>query len=147
VGTIHTKFSLLIHYNPACREGKCNQAMLRNLFLTALTSLILLGNAFAGLSVRDDKEKEVKIKTSAICSMCKARIERNLSFEKGVKEADLDVKTKVVTIKYNPSKTDVTKLKANISKTGYDAEEVAADPAGYAKLPSCCKKGGMNHEQ
>lgn len=121
--------------------------MLRNLFLTTLTSLLLLGNVFAGASLRDDKDKEVKIKTSAICSMCKARIERNLTFEKGVKEADLDVKTKVVTIKYNPAKTDVSKLKANISKTGYDAEELAADPVGYNKLPSCCKKdGGMSHQ-
>lgn len=120
--------------------------MLRNLFLTVLTSLIVFGSAFAGPSVRDDREKEVKIKTSAICGMCKARIERNLSFEKGVKEANLDVKSKVVTIKYNPHKTDVTKLKANISKTGYDAEEVPADEAGYAKLPSCCKKGGMDHQ-
>lgn len=120
--------------------------MLRTLFLTVLTSCLLTGHLFAGASVRDDKEKEVKIKTSAICSMCKARIERNLTFEKGVKEADLDVKTKVVTIKYNPTKTDVTKLKANISKTGYDAEEVLADEAGYNKLPSCCKKGGSGME-
>ncbi|MBD2755712.1 heavy-metal-associated domain-containing protein [Spirosoma validum] len=121
--------------------------MLRNLFLTALTSLVLLGSSFATASASDDKEKEVKLKTSAICGMCKARIERNLAFEKGVKEADLDVKTKVVTIKYNPAKTDVAKLKANISKTGYDAEDVPADEVGYNKLPSCCKKGGgMDHQ-
>ena len=121
--------------------------MLRNLFLTALTSLLILGNGIGGASPRDDKEKEVKIKTSAICGMCKARIERNLAFEKGVKESTLDVKSKIVTIKYNPAKTDVAKLKANISKTGYDAEEVMADEAGYAKLPGCCKKGGpMDHQ-
>jgi copper chaperone CopZ len=139
-GTIFAKLSLTIH-------DKLLTIMLRNLFLTTLTSLLLLGNSFAGIASGDDKEKEVKIKTSAICGMCKARIERNLAFEKGVKEADLDVKTKVVTIKYNPAKTDIDKLKANISKTGYDAEEVAADPVGYNKLPSCCKKGGgMDHQ-
>lgn len=121
--------------------------MFRNLFLTALTTLLLIGNALIGAPVRDDKEKEVKIKTSAICGMCKARIERNLSFEKGVKEANLDVKSKIVTIKYNPAKTDVTKLKANISKTGYDAEEVAADPVSYDKLPGCCKKGSSMDNQ
>jgi mercuric ion binding protein len=121
--------------------------MLRNLFLTALTSLMIYGTTMAGTSPRDDKEKEVKIKTSAICGMCKARIERNLAFEKGVKESTLDVKSKIVTIKYNPAKTDVSKLKANISKTGYDAEEVLADEAGYAKLPSCCKKNSeMDHQ-
>ncbi|QKZ14056.1 heavy-metal-associated domain-containing protein [Spirosoma sp. KUDC1026] len=120
--------------------------MLRNLLLTALTALTLTSYAATARSVGDDKEKEVKIKTSAVCGMCKARIERNLAFEKGVKEANLDVKSKVVTIKYNPGKTDVTKLKSNISKTGYDAEEVMADAAGYEKLPSCCKKGGMDNQ-
>ncbi|QJD80734.1 heavy-metal-associated domain-containing protein [Spirosoma rhododendri] len=119
--------------------------MIRNLFLTVLTSLMLFSITFAG--PRDDKDKEVKIKTSAVCGMCKARIERNLAFEKGVKEASLDVKSKVVTIKYNPAKTDVAKLKANISKTGYDAEDVVADEAGYNKLPSCCKKDSeMSHQ-
>ncbi|GAB3574915.1 hypothetical protein GCM10027578_38250 [Spirosoma luteolum] len=118
--------------------------MIRTLLLTALTSLLLTGATLA--APRDDRDKEVKLKTSAICGMCKARIERNLSFEKGVKEADLDVKSKVVTIKYNPAKTDVARLKANISKTGYDVEEVAADPVGYNKLPSCCKKeSAMDH--
>ena len=115
--------------------------MNRNLFLSSLLTLSLVGTSV----VADDKDKEVKIKTSAICEMCKARIERNLAFEKGVKEATLDVTTKVVTIKYNPAKTDVAKLKANITKTGYDADEVTADPKGYDKLPSCCKKGGMAH--
>ena len=117
--------------------------MNRNLFLSGLLAFSLVGTT----TFADDKDKEVKIKTSAICEMCKARIERNLAFEKGVKEATLDVDTKVVTIKYNPVKTDVTKLKANITKTGYDADEVVADAKGYDKLPSCCKKGGrMGHQ-
>ena len=116
---------------------------MRNLFLTVLTSLFLLGNVFALAGPGD--EKEVKLKTSAICGMCKARIERNLAFEKGVKEAKLDVKTKIVTITYNPNKTDVAKLKANVSKSGYDADEVLADEKGYAKLPACCKKDAADH--
>lgn len=111
-------------------------------WLALLTALLVTVGSLA--MAADDKE--VKIKTSAVCGMCKDRIERNLSFEKGVKEATLDVKTKVVTIKYNPKKTDVTKLKANITKTGYDADELVAEEAGYSKLPSCCKKDSpMNH--
>ncbi|MEZ0486186.1 heavy-metal-associated domain-containing protein [Fibrella aquatica] len=116
--------------------------MNRNLFLSSLMALTLSGTT---LLAADDKDKEVKIKTSAVCGMCKSRIERNLAFEKGVKEATLDVETKVVTIKYNAAKTDVNKLKANITKTGYDADEVTADPKGYEKLPSCCKKGVATH--
>ena len=90
-------------------------------------------------------EKEVKIKTSAICEMCKERIEKNLSLSKGVKEAVLDLDTKVVTIKYNPKKTDEAKLKNVIINTGYDANEITANDKAYDKLPSCCKKDSSPH--
>jgi len=113
--------------------------------LTALLSALFLVFGMTAWTFADEKDKEVKIKTSAICDECKERIERGLAFEKGVKEAILDVDSKIVTVKYNPKKTDVAKIKANIAKTGYDADELVANEAGYNKLPSCCKKGGMSH--
>lgn len=93
------------------------------------------------------KTETVKIKTSAICEMCKERIEKKLAFTKGVAESNLNVesKDKVVTVTFNPKKTSVDKIKKAISEVGYDAEEVAADAKGYEKLPSCCKKGGSAH--
>ncbi|MFT4031249.1 MAG: heavy metal-associated domain-containing protein [Siphonobacter sp.] len=107
------------------------------------TCLILLG-FFASAK---DEPKTVKIKTSAICEMCKARIEKNLGFSKGVKDANLDLTDKVVTVTYDPSKTDEEKIKETIAKTGYDANDVTADPKGYDKLPSCCKKDSkMKHQ-
>jgi periplasmic mercuric ion binding protein len=118
--------------------------MNRTQFLSALVGLLTTGFA-ATATVADDPIKEVKIKTSAICEMCKSRIERNLGFEKGVKEADLNVETKVVTIRYDVRKTDPAKLKAVIVSTGYDADDLPADTKGYAKLPSCCKKGNTMH--
>ena len=90
------------------------------------------------------KTQTVKIKTSAICEMCKERIEKKLAFTKGVSDVNLDVesKDKVVTIIFNPKKTNVVKLKKAIAEVGYDADEVVAETAGYDKLPGCCKKGG-----
>jgi copper chaperone CopZ len=90
-------------------------------------------------------EKEVKIKTSAICDMCKERIEKNLTLSKGVKEAILDLETKVVTVKYNDKKTNVNQLKKVITTTGYDADEVMANQKSHDKLPSCCQKGAEPH--
>lgn len=90
-------------------------------------------------------DKEIKIKTSAICEMCKARIERNLGLSKGVKEANLDLNNKVVTVKYNPSKTTAEAVKATITNTGYDADELPAAEKAYNKLPSCCKKTAAKH--
>ena len=111
--------------------------MRRRLFFVTLLALLTGSVSFAS-----DQPQTVKIKTSAICKMCKARIERNLAYEKGVTDVNLDVATKVVTVSFNPQKTNVAKIKANIVKTGYDADELIANPKGYEKLPSCCKKGG-----
>jgi copper chaperone CopZ len=92
-----------------------------------------------------DGDKEIKIKTSAICEMCKARIERNLGLSKGVKESNLDLSNKVVTVKYNPNKTTPEAIKATIINTGYDADEVTANQKAHDKLPSCCRKTAAAH--
>ena len=47
---------------------------------------------------------------------------------------------RTITITYNPQKISLEKLKSEISKLGYDADDVKADPAAYAKLDNCCKK-------
>ncbi|HEY6160680.1 MAG TPA: heavy metal-associated domain-containing protein [Bacteroidia bacterium] len=93
------------------------------------------------VGVRAGQSREtVKIKTSAQCETCKANIEKALSFTKGVKSANLDVDTKVVTVEYDPSKTTIDKIRIAISKAGYDADDVKADPKAYSKLKECCKK-------
>lgn len=93
----------------------------------------------------EPKIKEIKIQTSAICGMCEERIESNMAYEKGVKSVELDDKTKIVTITYKVDKTDPKKLREAISKLGYDADDVEADPKAYAKLPACCKKDVAPH--
>ena len=86
-----------------------------------------------------------RIQTSAICEQCKDRIESDLSFEKGIKSSNLDLKTKVVTVLYNPKKTDAQKIRAAITRIGYDADSLKADPKSYKKLPDCCKKESKAH--
>lgn len=90
-------------------------------------------------------EKEVKFKTSAICEMCKERLERNLGLSKGVKYANLDLEDKVMTIKYNPKKTDEATIKETIVNTGYDANDAVADQKAHDKLPACCRKTAAPH--
>jgi periplasmic mercuric ion binding protein len=91
------------------------------------------------------KVDTVAIKTSAVCGMCKDRIESCLAFEKGVKSATLDVDTKIATVIYNPAKTSPELLRKTISKLGYDADTIPANQAAYAKLPACCKKDAPKH--
>ena len=83
----------------------------------------------------------VKIKTSAICEMCKVRIEKNLALTKGVEKSDLNLEDQSnITVFYNPDKIDVAKIKQVIAETGYDADDVKAIKKSYEKLPNCCKK-------
>ncbi|MCE7061613.1 heavy-metal-associated domain-containing protein [Dyadobacter sp. CY343] len=112
---------------------------------TTIFSLITI--LFLGLNTAftSDKDKEVKIKTSAICEMCKARLERNLGLSKGVKESNLNLDNKVITVKYNPGKTTPEAIKATIINTGYDADTQLANQKAHDKLPSCCRKTAAPH--
>ncbi|MEY2637472.1 MAG: hypothetical protein RLZZ197_1951 [Bacteroidota bacterium] len=62
-------------------------------------------------------KETVKIKTSAICEMCKERM-----------------------VEYDAAKIDAAGIRKAISETGYDADDVKAIAKDYAKLPNCCKK-------
>jgi copper chaperone CopZ len=93
------------------------------------------------VAVKAQTEK-IEIKTSAICGMCKATIEKALAFEKGVQKASLDVKTKIATVEYNPEKTSPEKIRACIAHAGYNADDVVREEKAYAKLSDCCKDGG-----
>ena len=86
-----------------------------------------------------------QFKTSAVCDMCKARIEKSLAYEKGVQSAVLDVPTKVLTVTYKTDKTTPAALRTAVQKTGYDADELTADARAYNRLPDCCKKTNAVH--
>ncbi len=103
-----------------------------------ILSIFISGNLSAQMST-------VRIKTSAMCDQCKDKIENDLSFEKGVKSGNLDLKTKVVTVVYNPQKTDEQKIREAITKMGYDADSLLADEKAYKRLPACCKKDAMKN--
>jgi len=86
-----------------------------------------------------------KFKTSAVCDMCKARLEKSMAFEKGVQSATLDVPTQVLTVNYRTDKNTEAGLRTAVQKTGYDADDAAADARAYNRLPDCCKKTNSVH--
>jgi copper chaperone CopZ len=106
-----------------------------------LISLLFIGILFCANNVVAQTEV-VKIKTSAQCETCKSTIEKHMNFEKGVKSAELDYKTKILTVSYDLKKTSPEKLRIAVTKSGYDADSLLADPKAYDKLRKCCKKGG-----
>jgi copper chaperone CopZ len=110
-------------------------------------SLLLVLFAYASTCFGQQKKSDtVMIKTSAVCGMCKDRIEGALAFEKGVKSSTLDTDTKEVTVVFNPAKTSKVQLERAIAKLGYDADSIPANQSAYNKLPACCKKDAPKHD-
>lgn len=89
---------------------------------------------------------KIDIMTSAICDMCKHAIEYDLTFRKGIKDVNLDLDTKVVSVVYNPKKTDTNTIRKHITMVGYHADSLQRDPVAYEKLPFCCKDGGHDDD-
>lgn len=116
---------------------------LKNILSGVVAILILFTTS---VKAQDSTIAELKIKTSSVCGMCKETIEEALAFEKGVKKSNLDVKSQIVTVTYNPKKTTPEKIRLAISNSGYDADDVPANPKAYKKLSDCCKKDNPVHE-
>ena len=102
---------------------------------------LALLSSFASAQTNSKKIATVEIQTSAVCGMCEDLIvQKNLAFEKGVRYAEMDVKTGILTVNYRKDKTTVTHLKSIISSLGYCADSVNADSLAYENLHFCCKK-------
>ena len=80
------------------------------------------------------------IATSTVCGTCKSILDEGLKFEKGVIRVTVLVEEQKIILKYRSDKTNRATLKAAISRLGYRADDVPADPKGFEALPACCKK-------
>ncbi len=109
---------------------------MKNIIILVLITLI----SYTGFG--QSPTDTVTIHTSAQCSTCKKKIEHDLAYVKGVKTAVLNLDTKNVIVVFNPDKTNPDKIRQAISRSGYDADVVLADPKAYKELLECCKKGG-----
>lgn len=67
-------------------------------------------------------KKEVTFDVSMTCDNCKKRIEKNIAFEKGVTDMQVDLPAKTVMVVYHANKTNQEKLQKAIEKLGYEVE-------------------------
>lgn len=97
-----------------------------------LLAIIMLVS-FAGVSAQSQKgssKGEVLFSVPMDCHGCKTKIEKNIAFEKGVKDLDVNLEDKTVKITYDKRKTSQENLKAALGKLGYEAKAIT--PAGSA---------------
>lgn len=107
--------------------------------------VLALVSITAQAQTKADKKQTVKIKTSAVCDMCKHTLEKAMAYEKGVKSSNLDVKSKVLTVVFDNGKTSKETIMEAVNKAGYDADEQPADERAYKRLDDCCKKEAGDH--
>lgn len=92
-------------------------------FLKLLLPLFLL---FAIVTPSQAKKaKKVKTVTyvcSIDCDHCKKTILKNIPYEKGVKNVEVDLATKEVKVSFRVDKTNDKKIENAIEKLGYTAE-------------------------
>lgn len=73
------------------------------------------------------KTETVTFKTTIHCKNCVKKVNDNISFEKGVKDLKISLEEKLVTVTYDPSKTDEATLAKAIEKLGYKVEKAESD--------------------
>ena len=109
---------------------------------TLLAFVFIAGKSFSNTTANEDT---VVIKTTiycdhcAQCESCGGKLDGILDI-KGVKEMKLNVEKMTITVMYNPKKTTPEKIRQGIAKLGFDADDVAADPAAVKELDGCCQK-------
>lgn len=103
--------------------------------------LVVFNILFAGATLKAQPEAVVTetFKVWGNCDMCKTTIEKSLKSVDGMKSAKWNVKTKMITVKFEASKVSLETVKKTIAASGYDTEEFKASNEAYEKLHSCCQ--------
>jgi copper chaperone CopZ len=112
--------------------------------LRILVSVILLtmissefAVTFGNNSITQELKTE-KFKVWGKCESCKARIE-NAAKAQGAASASWDQESMMLTVTFNPQKTNSDEIQKKIASVGHDTEKYKAPADVYDKLPSCCK--------
>jgi len=106
--------------------------------------------AAMGLGIGSAAAKDAKkastvttvFKTDIDCEHCAKRIMDNMPFEKGVKDVQVDVPSKLVTVVYDASKNSAEGLVKGFSKIRVKAEACGADCCAKAACKENCSKAG-----
>lgn len=93
-----------------------------------------------------DKLETITIKTSIVCDHCMEcddcgyNIDTSIRKAKGIRKVKINPDESTVEVTYRTDITTPEQIRIALSKSGFDADDVKADPEAYAKLDGCCKK-------
>jgi predicted transcriptional regulator len=111
--------------------------------LTVLFAITLCLSTFARtvdpvvVTMNQPTVKTETFKVLGKCGMCKTRVEKTAKTE-GATSAAWDSKTQMLTVTFDPSKTNKDALSKKIASVGHDTELYKAPDDVYENLPGCC---------
>src|SRR5574339_332773 len=100
-------------------------------------STILVCCAIATTSF-SQKTKTETFQVSGNCGMCETKIEKAAKAA-GASYAEWNKDTKIMTVKYNSTSSNLAKIQKSIADVGYDNAGAKATDDTYDKLHGCCK--------
>jgi periplasmic mercuric ion binding protein len=105
----------------------------------AIVLLMAIGtNASAQTGTKTScQQKTETFKVWGKCDMCKTRIEKTVKAESAT-SADWNTKTNMLTVTFDPSKTNIDALSKKLASVGHDTEKFKAEDKAYDALPGCC---------
>ena len=95
--------------------------------------LVLLVVANLAVCAQGKNEKTVVFQADLHCESCKAKVEKNIPFEKGVKDLKVDLETKTITITFRSDKNTEENLKKAIEKLNIEVQKLVSYSAESAK--------------
>ena len=107
-----------------------------------MKNLMILLIAFVTLGsfqTQESKTKVISFPTTAICGECKERIENKLNYTKGIIYSELDLETKILTVKFKPALITEQQIKEVLANLGYSSDTVERNHEAWQALPKCCK--------
>jgi hypothetical protein len=115
---------------------------MKKYILVILVALV----ASAGYGQKSSKYVSDTLKVYGNCDMCEERIE-NACDVVGVKRADWNEETSMLSVTYNPSKISLEEIHQICADIGHATSKVQADEEAYENLHHCCKYVIHEHEE
>ena len=110
------------------------------IIIVALLAIALGSNSYAQTSDHSKmtNSKTETLKVSGKCEMCKARIEKAAKLD-GVSKTEWSAKSKILTVTFDPAKTNMDQIGKKVAVVGHDNGKATADSQAYNSVPDCCK--------
>jgi hypothetical protein len=104
---------------------------------TLLSIAFVLFSFFSFAQTKPAAVKSEAIKVWGNCGMCKGHIEKAAKAA-GATTAAWNKDTKILSVKYNTTKTSNKQIQEAVAEAGYDTKDLTGNDEAYSKLDECC---------